>query len=129
MSGPSIFFFTFRLDRDLHEYYSIQYELSDGSKSYPYTSTLSTIDGMLQNLESISSMGTFIYSGLHKSDKPLRPKVFFVGTHKDQQDKRLVNARVAHVNEQLQSIIQSSTYYGDLVEFASESRWGGGSRC
>ena len=122
VSGPSMFFFTFRLDRDLHEYYTIEFELQDGKKSYPYTSTLSTIDGMLQTLASISAMGTFIYSGLHRRDKPLRPKVFFVGTHKDQLDSKQADSHIASVDQQLKEVNRSTTYYKDLVEFASESQ-------
>ena len=122
VSGPSIFFFTFRLDRDLHEYYTIEYELSDGKMSHPYTSTLSTIEGMLQTLASISAMGTFTYSGLHRRDKPLRPKVFFVGTHKDQLDGKLADNHIASVDKQLQEIIRSTEYHKDLVKFASESQ-------
>ena len=122
VSGPSIFFFTFRLDRDLHEYYTIEYELSDGKMSHPYTSTLSTVEGMLQTLGSISAMGTFTYSGLHRRDKPLRPKVFFIGTHKDQLDGKLADNHIASIDKQLQEIIRSTAYYKDLVEFASESR-------
>ena len=122
VSGPSMFFFTFRLDRHLHEYYAIEFELQDGKKSYPYTSTLSTIDGMLQTLASISAMGTFVYSGLHRRDKPLRPKVFFVGTHKDQLDSKLADSHISSVDQQLKVVIRSTTYYKDLVEFASESQ-------
>ena len=106
----------------MHEYYTIEFELQDGKKSYPYTSTLSTIDGMLQTLASISAMGTFVYSGLHRRDKPLRPKVFFVGTHKDQLDSKLADSHVASVDQQLKEVIRSTTYYKDLVEFASESQ-------
>ena len=122
VSGPSMFFFTFRLDRDLHEYYTIEYELSDGKCSYPYTSTLSTVDGMLQTLASISAMGTFVYSGLHKRDKPLRPKVFFVGTHKDQLDSENADRLIASVDKQLQKNIRSTAYYDGLVQFASKSQ-------
>ena len=122
VSGPSIFFFTFRLDRDLHEYYTIKYEVSDERKSYHYTSTLTTIDGMLQTLASISAMGTFIYSGSHVRDKPLRPKVFFIGTHEDQLDSKEVDEKIAQVDQQLQKIIRLTEYHKDLVEFASESQ-------
>ena len=122
VSGPAMFFFTFRLDRDLNEYYTIEYELSDGKCSYPYTSTLSTIDGMLQTLASISAMGTFVYSGLHRRDEPLRPKVFFVGTHKDQLDSKIADSHIAHVDKQLQRIIRSTAYCEHFVEFASESQ-------
>ena len=122
VSGPSLFFFTFRLDRDLYKYYTIEYELSDGTKSYPYSSTLSTIDGMMQTLASISAMGTFVYSGLQKRDKPLRPKVFFVGTHKDKLDSKLADNHIARVDQQLKKIIRLTACYKDLVEFASESQ-------
>ena len=42
VSGPSMFFFTFRLDRDLNELYTIEFDLSDGRKADPYMSTLTT---------------------------------------------------------------------------------------
>ena len=119
VSGPSIFFFTFRLDRDLQEYYRIEYELSDGKKSYPYTSTLSTIDGMMQTLASISAMGML---QLCEGDKPLRPKVFFVGTHKDQLNSERANDTIANVDRELQKVIKNTACYKDLVEFASESQ-------
>ena len=122
VSGPSIFFFTFRLDRNLHDYYTIEYELFDGKKSHPYTSPLSTIDGMLQTLASISAMGTFIYSGLQRRDKPLRPKVFFVGTHKDQLDSKIADKHIADIDRELQEVIKATAYYKDLVEFASETQ-------
>ena len=44
VSGPSMFFFTFRLDRDLNERYKIEYDLSDGTKAEPYVSTLTTVE-------------------------------------------------------------------------------------
>ncbi len=123
VSGPSIFFFTFRLDRDLHEYYSIKYELSSGEESYPYTSTLSTIDGMLQTLASISAMETVIYSDLHRGETiSLQPKVFFVGTHKDHLNSKLADDHIARIDKELQDIIRSTAYRKDLVEFASESQ-------
>ena len=121
VSGPSIFFFVFRLDRDLKEYYTIEYELSDGGKSYPYTSTLSTIDGIMQTLASISAMGTFVYSGLQRREKPLRPKVFFVGTHKDLLDSKSADSHINNVDLKLKEVISSTAYYKDLVEYASKS--------
>ena len=53
VSGPSMFFFTFRLDRNLSEQYIVEYELSDGTKAHPYKSTLSTIDSIYQTLASL----------------------------------------------------------------------------
>ena len=122
VSGPSVFFFTFRLDRDLNEYYSIEYEYAAGRKSYPYTATSTTIEGILHTLASISAMGTFVYQGLQKREAPLRPKVFFIGTHKDKLNPNLAASRIASVDRQLQEIITSTTHYKDLVEFASPSQ-------
>ena len=122
VSGPSIFFFVFRLDRKLNEYYTIKYELSDGKTSYPYTSTLSTIDGMLQTLASISAMDTYIYQGLQKSKKAIGPKVFFIGTHRDMLDSKSADSHIACVDQELKKIIKSTTCYEELVEFASESQ-------
>ena len=42
VSGPCMFFCTFRLDRKLKERYTIEYRYSDGTNSSPYKSTLTT---------------------------------------------------------------------------------------
>ena len=122
VSGPSMFFFTFRLDRDLNEYYSIEYECASVGKSYPYTATSTTIEGILHTLASISAMGTFVYHGLQKREAPLQPKVFFIGTHKDKLNPNLAASHIASVDRQLQEIITSITHYKDLVEFSSPSQ-------
>ena len=122
VSGPSLFFFTFRLDRALDECYTVEYELLDETKTELYTSTLTTAEGILQTLASISAMGTFVYKGLQKREVPLRPKVFFVGTHKDQLDNKTANDQIVMVDQQLQEIIRSTSHCKDLVEFASPSQ-------
>ena len=122
VSGPSMFFFTFRLDRDLNKSYAIEYDLSDGTSAKPYTSTLTTLEGILQTLASVSAMGTFTYQGLQKRTIALRPKVFFVGTHKDKLDNKKVSKCIAKVDKQLQEVLESTSHYKDLVEFASPSR-------
>ena len=122
VSGPAMFFFTFRLDQDLNEHYSIEYELSDGAKSDPYAVTSTTIEGIMQTLASISAMGTFIYQGLQKKEAPLQPKVFFVGTHKDKLDPKVADSHIVSVDQQLQEVIKSTTHFNDLVEFASPSQ-------
>ena len=65
VSGPSMFFFTFRLDRDLNERYVIEYDLFDGTKADPYTSTLTMLEGLLQTLATIAAMGTYAVSYTH----------------------------------------------------------------
>ena len=122
VSGPSMFFFTFRLDRDLNERYKIEYDLSDGTKAEPYISTLTTVEGLLQTLATIASMGTFVYERLQRRKAPLRPKVFIVGTHKDQLDSETADSHISSVDQQLQGAIKSTAHYKDLVEFASPSQ-------
>ena len=122
VSGPSVFFFTFRLDRDINKHYMIEYDLCDGSKAEPYKSTLTTVEGLLQTLATIAAMGTFVYKGLQKGEAPLRPKVFIVGTHKDQLEKKTIENKISSIDKQLQEAIKSTTHYKDLVEFASPSQ-------
>ena len=122
VSGPSMFFFTFRLDRDLNNTYSIEYELDDGTNAQPYISTLTTLEAILQTLATISAMGTYTYRGLHKRAVPLRPKVFLVGTHKDQLNHKKASKHIAKVDRQLQTIIKSTSHYEQLVEFAYPSQ-------
>ena len=122
VSGPSIFFFTFRLDRKLDERYEIEYRLSDGTRSEPYKSTLTTIQGILQTLASIAAMGTFTYEDLHKRVIPLRPKVFLIGTHKDLLDDKIADDHIKKIDKQLKDVICSTKHYEDLVRFASQSQ-------
>ena len=119
VSGPSVFFFTFRLDRDVNKHYMIEYDLCDGTKAEPYKSTLTTVEGLLQTLATIAAMGTFVYKGLQKGEAPLRPKVFIVGTHKDNLDRETVETKISGIDKQLQEAIKSTAHYKDLVEFAS----------
>ena len=122
VSGPSMFFFIFRLDRDLNERYKIEYDLSDGTKAEPYISTLTTVEGLLQTLATIASMGTFVYEQLQRRKAPLRPKVFIVGTHKDKLDSETADSHISSIDQQLQEAIKSTAHYKDLVEFASLSQ-------
>ena len=122
VSGPSMFFFTFRLDRDLNKSYAIEYDLSDGTSAKPYTSTLTTLEGILQTLASVSAMGTFVYHGLQKRAAALRPKVFLVGTHKDKLDCEKADEYIAKVDQQLQKVLKSTSHYANLVEFSSPTQ-------
>jgi GTPase SAR1 family protein len=122
VSGPSMFFFTFRLDRDLNKSYSIEYDLSDGTSAKPYTSTLTTLEGILQTLASVSAMGMFTYQGLQRRTVALRPKVFLVGTHKDKLDSKKASKHIAKIDKQLQKVLRSMSHYKDLVEFASPTQ-------
>ena len=119
VSGPSVFFFTFRLDRDITQRYVIEYEVSGGDKAEPYTSNLSIVEGLLQTLATIAAMGTFIYKGLQRTKTALRPKVFIIGTHKDQLESNTADKYIANVDQQLQKAIKQTSHYDHLIEFAS----------
>ena len=122
VSGPSIFFYVFRLDRDINTRYMIEYDCEDGTKAEPYKSSLTTVEGLLQTLATIAAMGTFVYKGLQKCKVALRPKVFIVGTHKDQLDAETADSLISSVDNQLQEAIKSTAHYKDIVEFASQSQ-------
>ena len=122
VSGPSIFFFTFRLDRDVCNTLAIEYELADGRNAESYVSSYTTLEGILQTLATISAMGTFAYNGLQRKEVPLRPKVFLIGTHKDRLKPKKADAHIAKLDHQLQQAIKSTSHYEKLVEFAYPSQ-------
>ena len=119
VSGPCMFFYTFRLDRDLNECYEIHYELPDGTTSDSYKSSISTIEGIVQSLASIAAMGIFVYRGSQKRKVRLRPKVLFIGTHKDRLDKERATDIIASIDQNLQ---KSTSQFSNLIEFASKDQ-------
>jgi ferredoxin-like protein FixX len=119
VSGPCIFFYTFRLDRDFNEHYTIEYELQDGTKSELYKSTLTTVEGIQQSLASIAAMGIFVYRGYEKKEVQLRPKVFFIGTHRDLLPSNSAESIIAEKDKYLQA---STRQFVDIIEFVSSSR-------
>ena len=114
-----MFFFTFRLDRDITQRYVIEYELSGGDKAEPYTSTLSIVESLLQTLSTVAAMGTFVYKGLQTTKTALRPKVFIIGTHKDQLESDTADKYISKVDEELRKAIEQTSHYDNLIEFAS----------
>ena len=119
VSGPCTFFYTFRLDRDLNECYEIHYELPDGTKSDSYKSSITTIEGIVQSLTSIAAMGIFVYHGSQKRKLQLRPKVLFIGTHRDRLDNDLATDIIASIDQNLQ---KSTSQFNNIIEFASEDQ-------
>ena len=123
VSGPSMFFITFQLHKDLNECFQVEYELPSGESSKCYQSSLSILDSILQTLSTIAAMGTFVYKGLQKKCVPLKPKVFLIGTHKDLLDKKSAAAIIDRIDAQLQTVIKSTSHYKEgIIQFASESR-------
>ena len=123
VSGPSIFFITFRLNQDLKRLFKIEYRLPDGGRFEPYESSIKVDESILQTLASVASMGTFTYKGPQMKSVPLKPKVLIVGTHKDKLDKAAAESKIKEIDEHLQKLIKSTSHYReDLVLFSSKSQ-------
>ena len=122
VSGPSMFFITFQLHKDLNECFQVEYELPSGESSKCYQSSLSILDSILQTLSTIAAMGTFVYKGLQKKCVPLKPKVFLIGTHKDLLDKESAVNIIDNIDAQLQAVIKSTSHYREgIIQFSSKS--------
>ena len=79
--GPSIFFVTFPLHHDLDKPYDVRYEYPDG-RVETYKSPGTLLQELLQTLATISA--SHFTSGQRRDSKArTKPKVFFIGTHKD----------------------------------------------
>ena len=112
--GPSVFFITFPLDKSLYEHYTVQYQYPDGSKK-AYLSPSTLMDEILQTLATIAALDCT--GPLHEIN--LKPKIFFVGTHKDKLLKSSVDDTIQDIDMQLQKAVrQTSLYRQGSVEFA-----------
>ena len=122
-SGPSVFFITFQLHKDLNQYFPVEYELSNGGSSKSYQSSLSILEAILQTLSSIAAMGTFVYKGLQRKTVPLRPKVFIIGTHKDLLDKKSATAKISDIDKHFQAVVKSTSHFREgIIQFATKSQ-------
>ena len=124
VSGPSMFFITFRLDRDLNQCYEIEYEVtvksSDGPhpKIFKYTSTATPLETILQTLASIDAVGTYDYSshGQQRKRAALTYKVFIVGTHRDILEanicnKQAVQSKIKEIDQTLFESVKFASYF------------------
>ena len=119
VSGPSVFFLVFRLDHDLNKRFTVEYVRPNGTTSEPYQSNFTVKEALLQTLASIASMGTYVYMGRGKEQVPLRPEVFFVGTHMD----KVSRAKIDRIDRSLRHLVESTGLYREgMIQFASESR-------
>ena len=119
VSGPSVFFLVFRLDHDLNKRFTVEYVRHNGTTSEPYLSNFTVKEALLQTLASIASMGTYVYMGCGKEQVPLRPEVFFVGTHMD----KVSRAKINRIDRTLCHMVKSTGLYREgMIQFASESR-------
>ena len=113
VSGPSIFFYTFRLDRDLNEPCVTD---SGGTKSS------SVVELLLQTLVSVFAMDMYPSRNVHEQTSP---KIIIIGTHKDRLDYELADNHIKTVDKQLQQLIKSSFHLRrveSMFEYACPSR-------
>ena len=123
VSGPSLFFIVFPLNRDLDELFMIEYQLPDGERSEPYQSSLTLKEAILQSFSTISAMGTFTYKGTGREHVELKPKILLVGTHRDLLDSSTAEKKIKEIDSFLLSTIKSMSFYRDgLVEFAAKDQ-------
>ena len=113
--GPSVFFVTFPLNQSLDEHYTVYYQYRDGShKQYPSPSTL-----MQEILQLLATIAALDCTG-PCNDVNLKPKVFFVGTHRDLLPESCVHDRIQQIDKQLQDVVrQTSLFRQGSIEFAT----------
>ena len=116
--GPSVFFITFPLNKDLNKHYTVRYQHTDSSEE-TYLSPSTLMDEILQTLATIATLDT---TGPQHNVK-LKPKVFFVGTHKDKLPQSITEESIQEIDQQLQEKIKlTSLFRQDSIEFALPPR-------
>ena len=113
VSGPSIFFFVFRLDLDFKKKFRVEYRKSEGESLNCYTSSITTEEAFLQSLASVDSLDMSDETHGVDTHKPL---VFIVGTHKDKLGW-FAAEKIAELNEHLKSLIKAH-HFEHLVQSA-----------
>ena len=121
--GPSIFFVIFPLHHDLDKPYEVQYQYPDGSVK-KYSSTPTLIQELLQTLATIYALD---YATVQTDDEEvnLKPKVFFIGTHKDclvgpESDRE---KKIKQIDKKLQTYVrQTSLFHQGSIQFAHSSK-------
>ena len=132
VSGPSLIFVTFRLDRDLNQQYEIEYEItvqSSGSKKpkiFKYTSSATPLESILQTLATYDATGTFYYSQQQREIVALTYKVFIIGTHRDILERSMscdeaVASKISKIDKEIYEAVQDATYFRN-IEFATRNQ-------
>ena len=114
ISGPSIFFFLFRIDQDLRSKFKISYRKKDRTVINSYVSSISTEDALLQCLASVDAMDITGQSDV----KTHQPLVFIVGTHKDLLGSN-AEEKISEIDRQLINLVCKHGYQ-HLVQYADQ---------
>ena len=132
VSGPSLIFVTFRLDRDLNQQYEIEYEIivqANGfskPKIFKYTSSATPLETILQTLATYDTTCTFDYSQQQREIVALTYKVFIIGTHRDILERSMdcdekVASKISKIDKEIYEAVQDATYFRN-IEFATRNR-------
>ena len=114
--GPSIFLFVFRMDRDFHGKFFVEYRAGKSESINRYTSSITTEEALLQCLSSVYAMGMQGNTDV----KTYKPLVLIIGTHKDNLISS-AEAKVAELDKHLDSLIIRNGFM-DLVQYADSSK-------
>ena len=118
--GPSVFFVTIPLNCDLNEPYPVRYQYPNGKEKI-YLSSFTLMDEILQTLATIAALDC-TGSQLEEVDhKPIKPKVFFIGTHKDQLPESSADDKIQEIDKQLQDIVKQTSLKQDSIQYAEGS--------
>ena len=117
VSGPSLFFLTFRLNMELNRRYQVEYIDSKGKSIIPYDSGLTVQEMLLQSLATIASTSIFRIVGDERV--AINPNAFLVGTHRD----LVSDEHLRQVDSVLQALVRRTKAFREgMIQFASESR-------
>ena len=115
LSGPTVFFLVFNLSKPFDGKYEVKYVDSDCSQFKPYQTQYTVMDALLQCLASISCLGEYSKTP-NRENIGIKPKVFFIGTHKDLVSEAILLKR----EKELAAAIKKTAWYKkDMIEFAS----------
>ena len=119
--GPSIFFVTFPLHHDLDKPYDVRYQYPDG-RVETYKSPGTLLQELLQTLATISA-SHFTSELQRHSETRIKPKIFFVGTHKDCLPPNSTEEIIQRKDELLQSCVRQTTLFDQgSIQFAEHPK-------
>ena len=113
--GPSVFFIVFPLNKSLKEHYKVQYQYADGNETV-YQSSCTLMEEIQQTLATIATLD---YTG-PQHNVNVRPRIFFVGTYKDQLPPSTADKTIQDIDRELKEIVMgTSLYQQGSIQFAS----------
>jgi GTPase SAR1 family protein len=116
--GPSVFFVIIPLHFNLDEPYPDRYRYPNG-KEKTYLSSFTLMDEILQTLATIAALDCTGPQLKKVNHKPIKPKVFFVGTHKDLLPESSADDDIQEIDQKLRRRVeQTSLCEQDSIEYA-----------